>query len=891
MATLTGRTLSHYQVLEEINRGGMGIVYRAVDVRLHREVALKVLPPELVAHPQRRHRFLQEARAAAALVDARIAVVHEVDEAEGVTFMAMELIRGDRLASMLARGPLPADRALDLAIEVAEGLARAHAKGIVHRDLKPGNILLTEDGHAKIIDFGIAKLMEPLSDVDQEADTSASLDTETGVVHGTVFYMSPEQARGRPVDGRTDIFSFGVVLQEMLTGAQPFRGASQFETLQAIVEGTAPSVSSKIGGTDWSQVQRILDKCLAKKPEDRYQDVPDLLVDLRAAREGLRLGTSSIPRSRALRGQMRRAARWGGWIAVGGALVLLVGMAARRSRAWLAVGEAPMKSVVALPCRVHAEPTDDFLSDAIPSTISTYLSQIEGLETKLPPTSVDMERIGGDLGKVAQVYEVNAFVLSSVAVQADHFALTVQLVEPRSRRLLWSREYEGTRSSYLHLVREAAEGVREAVRPAASPVATPAAHSEAELVLQRGRYHLSRYGALYRTEDADQALAAFQRVLELDPKRAEAAASAAVLFARKAHVGHPGAVAELEAWARRALQLDPHSSQAWGALSFAEQRRAGGSHRTAFEFALKAATFGSRDALAQVSLGGMLMDSSCSLALAAYDEASQRDPMYFNAPINAAVMLDLLGRREESLLLIEKVLRLEPDAPVALLNKAKWLSAPRDAVQRLEILKRLEAMTAQGRVNPEWLAAVQDMVAVERGDPAALERVRKAATGESRFPAWHMFALSSTLVLARHRQSADALEVLTRLDAAGFTAPYDMLARNADLAPLKGDARFTSALERSRSRLKATLDALEGARLRGELPRYLEKPLGELRTSGAQVELERPAVDPVRLRQRPKVAGSAGKDVFVRQPAVPRLAPPCAPGVLDQQGALGGMTS
>ena len=201
--SLTGRTMSHYRVIEEINRGGMGIVYRAFDIKLSREVALKVLPPELLADPERRRRFIQEARAAAALVDARIAVIHEIDDAEGVTFLAMELIHGEKLSVLLAQGPLTTGRALDLAMEVVGGLAKAHEKGIVHRDMKPGNIMVTEDGHAKIIDFGIAKLVEPLSGVDSEADTAARMDTGPGVVYGTAFYMSPEQARwpaGRPAD-------------------------------------------------------------------------------------------------------------------------------------------------------------------------------------------------------------------------------------------------------------------------------------------------------------------------------------------------------------------------------------------------------------------------------------------------------------------------------------------------------------------------------------------------------------------------------------------------------------------------------------------------------------------------------------------------------------------
>src|SRR5262249_35856318 len=195
----------------------MGVVYRAGDVRLNRDVALKVLPADLVADPARRARFVQEAQAASALEHPHIAVIHEIDEADGVSFIAMELVRGEKLSDLTARGPLAPGRALDLAIEIAEGLARAHDRGIVHRDLKPANVMLTEEGHGKIIDFGLAKLVDPLSG-ESDGVTVLKSETDPGVVLGTVSYMSPEQARGGKVDHRSDVFSFGVLLHEMLTG-------------------------------------------------------------------------------------------------------------------------------------------------------------------------------------------------------------------------------------------------------------------------------------------------------------------------------------------------------------------------------------------------------------------------------------------------------------------------------------------------------------------------------------------------------------------------------------------------------------------------------------------------------------------------------------------------
>ena len=200
---MIGRTLSHYEIIEEISRGGMGVVYRARDLNLGREVALKVLPEDLVNDRLRGERMLQEARAAALIEHPHIAVIHEVGTADGVTFIAMELIRGEKLSDVLVRGPLSAKRALDLGVEIAEGLGRAHEKGLIHRDLKPANVMVTDDGHAKVIDFGLAKLVERTMP-DASTVGAPGPHSTPGLVIGTAAYMSPEQARGDRVDHRTE---------------------------------------------------------------------------------------------------------------------------------------------------------------------------------------------------------------------------------------------------------------------------------------------------------------------------------------------------------------------------------------------------------------------------------------------------------------------------------------------------------------------------------------------------------------------------------------------------------------------------------------------------------------------------------------------------------------
>lgn len=289
---MIGRTLSHYRIVEELGRGGMGVVYRALDTSLGREVALKVLGPAGGRDGEQERRLRVEARAAAALAHSAVAVVYEIDEADGATFIAMELVRGRPLAVLLAETPLPMERALDVALEVAQGLAEAHARGVVHRDLKPRNVMLTESGHAKIIDFGLAKLLRPRPPFESGADTPDWGDTDPGRILGTAAYMSPEQVRGTEVDARSDVFAFGALLYEMLAGEPAFRRETGVETLHAVLKEPAPRLPAGAPGPAGPVLQRVLDRCLAKSPADRYASAAELVVDLREAKRRLEAGAS-----------------------------------------------------------------------------------------------------------------------------------------------------------------------------------------------------------------------------------------------------------------------------------------------------------------------------------------------------------------------------------------------------------------------------------------------------------------------------------------------------------------------------------------------------------------------------------------------------------------------
>ncbi|MFQ5710063.1 MAG: protein kinase, partial [bacterium] len=266
---MTPNKISHYKILERLGSGGMGDVYKAEDTKLKRTVALKFLPPELTRDQEAKNRFVHEAQAASSLDHPNICTIYEIDETQdGQMFIAMACYEGQSLKERIEHGPLPIDEALRIAIQIAQGLTKAHSKEIVHRDIKPANILTTEDGQVKIVDFGLAKL------------SGRTVLTQEGTTLGTVAYMSPEQAQGGEVDHRTDIFSLGVLLYEMLTGQPPFKADYDQAIIYSILHESQEPVTGLRTGVPM-ELERIVNKCLEKQPSERYQQVNELAVDLR----------------------------------------------------------------------------------------------------------------------------------------------------------------------------------------------------------------------------------------------------------------------------------------------------------------------------------------------------------------------------------------------------------------------------------------------------------------------------------------------------------------------------------------------------------------------------------------------------------------------------------
>src|SRR5580704_6261862 len=292
MALASGTKLGPYQIQSLIGAGGMGEVYRAHDSRLERTVAIKVLPASFSADRERLQRFSQEARAAAALNHPNILSIFDIGEAQGAPYVVSELLEGETLRERLGTGVLPTRRVIDYAVQVAKGLAAAHEKGIVHRDLKPENLFLTNDGRVKILDFGLAKLTQPQSSSSSGDAPTVQVATETGLVMGTAGYMSPEQVRGKPADHRSDIFSFGAILYEMISGKRAFHGESAADTMSAILKEETPELSETARNVP-PGMERIVRHCLEKHPAQRFQSAGDLAFDLEALTDVSSSGSKS----------------------------------------------------------------------------------------------------------------------------------------------------------------------------------------------------------------------------------------------------------------------------------------------------------------------------------------------------------------------------------------------------------------------------------------------------------------------------------------------------------------------------------------------------------------------------------------------------------------------
>jgi eukaryotic-like serine/threonine-protein kinase len=550
----SGTRLGRYRIVARIGAGGMGEVYHARDERLNRDVAVKVLPPSFASDRERIERFEQEAQAAGSLNHPNILAIYDIGTENGAPYIVSELLDGGTLREALAK-PRSTPWALDVAAQIAGGLAAAHAKGIVHRDLKPENVFVTRDGVVKILDFGLAKLTLSAAD-DRDAQT-VGWPTQPGTVLGTVGYMSPEQVRGLAADQRSDIFSLGVILYEMLTGQRAFSGTSPADTMSAILRDQPPQLERPSIGMP-PALAAVVRRSLEKRPEDRFQSASDLAFALRAASGG-----SAV--SPGVGGRPRRAYV----IAAVAAAAVLAAAATALFVARGRSGTPRVPSIAVLPlANLSNDPEQEYFSDGMTEALIADLARVGGLRVISRTSTMAYKKPAQPvkLPDIARQLNVDAVVEGSVTRSANRIRITTQLIDAKTDRHLWGESYERSLSDVLSLQAEVAQAVaqqikvtltpQETARLAAARPVNPAAH-EAYL---RGRYFLAK-----NTEESiGDAIAQFKRAAELDAAdaRPQAGLADAYTALRSTYAPPRVVMPRAKEAAQAAVRLDPGLAEA-----------------------------------------------------------------------------------------------------------------------------------------------------------------------------------------------------------------------------------------------------------------------------------------------------------------------------------------
>ena len=618
--SLIGRRIGNYEILSLLGRGGMGEVYLAEDRKLGRKVALKFLPTYFIKDAERLRRFTQEARAASALNHPNILTIHEIGAEDSVNFIATEFIDGETLRRRMTNARLKIGEALDTAIQVADALCAAHEAGIVHRDIKPENIMLRRrDSIVKVLDFGVAKLGEqPAAAVDTEAPTKALLETNPGVVVGTVVYMSPEQARGLAVDERTDTFSLGVVVYEMVAGRLPFEGSNTNEILASILSDREPPPLSRYAREVPDELERIVSKALRKNRDERYQTIKDLLLDLRSLKERLWFeaelersapqvhGNVALDRdgtrhereaARHLRTEQTathqstasgvRAGAWRGRPMPKAALIaaallsMLVAGAIIYAlffrRAPVTPSTPEIRSIAVLPLNnLSGDPAQEYFADGMTEALISNLAQIRALKVISRTSVMRYKGSGKSLPEIARELNVDAVIEGSVQRSGGRVRVTAQLIHAATDTHLWARDYEREMADVLKLESEVARAVvdeikiqvsaEERARLASARSVNPQAH-EAYLL---GRYHLSKPNE----DDLKLAIEYFERAIQLAPDYAAAYAGLSDAWRERGIWGQK-TFKEVEAPSRdaalKAIELDAGSAEPHISLSYIKQ--------------------------------------------------------------------------------------------------------------------------------------------------------------------------------------------------------------------------------------------------------------------------------------------------------------------------------
>ncbi len=785
-----GRRIGHYTILSRIGSGGMGEVYLAEDTRLGRRVALKLLPTSFTADARLRARFLREARLASTLDHPSICTIHEVGRSEGHFFIAMQYVEGATLKELVEAAPLSLESLLSIGLQAADAIAAAHGRGIVHRDIKSSNIVVTDRGRPVVLDFGLARLMD-----DGGADGGAGSElTGSGMVLGTPNYMSPEQARGGAADHRSDIFSLGVVIYEMVAGRVPFERGSQAETLNAVIHEPHTPLA-ELNESVPAELSATVDRALSKDPAGRHQSTEELLLDLRRVARAIGLvGPREpegvvVPYAPPKRRSPAGSRALGRWALVAGAVValaaVLLGTNAGGLRARLsgADARAPVESLAVLPLEnLSGDPGQDYFADGMTEALITELAKIGALRVISRTSVMRYKGARKTAPEIARELGVDAVVEGAVVRSGGRVRVSVQLIRASTDEHLWAESYERDVRDVLPLQDEVARAIAGEIRVNVTPrerQLMTSAHSpspEAHEAYLQGLFLFNRGINEGRPELLARSREDFERAIGLDPGYAQAYVGLAHAYHWQASLGVPELYPKAKAAAERALELDDTLAEAHSALAF-----------TVF-----------------------YLDRDRARAEREYRRAIELNPGNSDAHYGYAIILSAMCRHDEAIAEIERAEELDPLTLALKFSIAYTYSNARQYDRAIERFERLLELNPN---NADVLASLGKARVYQDRSERGVAELRTATDLSGNNPA---FKASLAWAYAMTGRRAEAIRMLDELERSPTPAtipeglPSTSVAAAQAFAALGDADRAFAWLERAyEERSDSLLDFLE----------------------------------------------------------------------------------